>query len=60
MEKLLFNLISVVLEKLSPDIIGAIKSFIRRLDEMAKQTENPFDDMLMEIIKALTGEGESK
>lgn len=54
MEKLLFNLITVVLEKLSPEIINAIRSFIKRLDEMAKKTVNPFDDMIVEIIKTLT------
>lgn len=56
MEKLLFNLISIVLQRLSPEIINAIKSFIRRLDEMAKKTDNPFDDMIMEIIKSLMRE----
>ncbi len=54
MEKLLFNLITVLITKMSPEIIKAIRSFIDRLDEMAKATDNPFDDMVMDIIKTLT------
>ena len=54
MEKLLFNLITVVLTKMSPEIVKAIRSFITRLDEMASKTANPFDDMLIDIIKTLT------
>lgn len=54
MEKLLFNLITVVLQKMSPEIVKAIRSFINRLDEMASKTANPFDDMLIDIIKTLT------
>ena len=54
MEKLLFNLITVVLQKMSPEIVKAIRSFIERLDIMAQKTANPFDDMLVDIIKTLT------
>jgi len=41
MEKLLFNLITVVLQKMSPEIVKAIRSFIERLDIMAQKTSNP-------------------
>ena len=45
------KLIQAVLTSISPDIKDALKETILKLETKAKSTKNPFDDLLVELLK---------
>ena len=48
-------LIRIVLERISPEIAKAIKDGLDKAREKAKETKNPFDDLLIDCLIWLLG-----
>jgi len=48
-------LIRIVLERISPEIAKAIKDGLDKAKEKAKETKNPFDDLLIDCLIWLLG-----
>ncbi|MGE4413658.1 MAG: hypothetical protein AB7E45_08250 [Candidatus Caldatribacteriota bacterium] len=53
--KLFFDVLSKVLAGASPEIRNMIKNFLIDLEEKAKKTENPIDDILVMLLRIFTG-----
>jgi len=53
MNKLLEKLLPLILTVMSPEIKKAIAQLVVNLDEQAKKTPNPWDDMFVAILKSI-------
>ena len=53
MEKWIVFVIRLVLERISPEIKNFITTWLQQADEKAKATDNPFDDLIVDILKFL-------
>lgn len=53
MEKWIAFVIRLVLERISPEIREMIITWLTQAEERAKATENPFDDLIVDILKFL-------
>ena len=53
MNSILKKLIPLILATISPEVKDLMKSFIAKLDEQAKATSNPWDDMFVAILKEI-------
>jgi len=53
MNKLLEKLLPLILSVMSPEIKKAVAGFVQQLDEQAKKTPNPWDDMFVAILKSI-------
>lgn len=49
----LVRMIKIIIAKVSPGLKKAIKKGILNLEVKAKSTENPFDDLLVELLKEI-------
>lgn len=51
------NLLQIILDRISPELRKALADFIKRLEDQAKATPNPVDDILVAVLKfVLIGE----
>ena len=50
---LFFKIISIIITNVSPDLKEKLKAGIQDLKAKAKETKNPFDDLLMEFLEAV-------
>jgi len=55
MEKWLPMIIRMVLEKLSPVIASGLDKWLEDLEKSSKKTDNPWDDLFVDILKFLLG-----
>lgn len=55
MEKIVAKIIEHILENMSPELRGAIVDAVRLLETKAKVTKNPWDDILVMILKVALG-----
>ena len=53
MNKLLEKLLPLILSVMSPEIKKAVAQFVLQLEEQAKKTPNPWDDMFVAILKSI-------
>ena len=53
MEKILFKIFAAVLKAISPQIRALVVAFIKNLEIEAPKTPNPWDDLLVLILKVL-------
>jgi len=53
MEKILVKIIETAINKMSPQLRAAIKELITKLDNVAKTTPNPWDDIIVDLCKAI-------
>jgi len=53
MEKILVKIIETAIKQMSPQLRAAIKELIVKLDQVAKTTPNPWDDLLVMFAKAI-------
>lgn len=53
MERWIVFVIRLVLERISPEIQDFITTWLQQADEKAKATDNPFDDLIVDILKFL-------
>jgi len=51
MEVWIFRLIGLVVGVVSPEIKTSVAALLNKLEEQAKQTANPWDDMLVALLK---------
>ena len=51
----LLNLITLLLASLSPELRQEIKEAIERLEQKAKLTKNPIDDIAVMLLKIALG-----
>ena len=49
------SVLSVLFERLSPDIKKAMKDFLKGLLQKAEATPNPIDDLLVRFLASLLG-----
>lgn len=49
----LVKLLAVIITMISPEIKDYLKKIISDLDEKSKATANPFDDLLVELLKGI-------
>ena len=47
------KILSILITNISPDLKENISEAIRKLEVKAKATVNPFDDLLVELLKAI-------
>jgi hypothetical protein len=55
MDKWLAVLVRLVLERISPEIAALIKQSLQEAKKKAAETDNPFDDILVDILIWVTG-----
>jgi len=55
MDKWLAVLVRLVLERISPEIAELIKKSLQDAKKKAAETDNPFDDLLVDILIWVTG-----
>lgn len=53
MELWIFRLIGLVIGIVSPEIRTGVTELLDRLEEKAKKTDNPWDDMLVAMLKQI-------
>lgn len=51
MEKIIAKIIENVIGNMSPQLRSAITELVKRLEAIAKETKNPWDDILVMILK---------
>jgi len=49
------RLCQVLFSFISPEIREMLENFVKILEDKAKQTPNPFDDMAVSLLKAILG-----
>ena len=55
MEKIIAKVIEKMITQLSPQLRITVEEAVRRLEETSKQTKNPWDDILVMILKVAMG-----
>lgn len=55
MEKIVAKIIEKIISNMSDQLRTEIKVWVKRLDEVAKATKNPWDDILVMILKVALG-----
>mgnify|MGYP000349664063 CR=1 FL=1 len=53
MEKLILTIITSLIPIVSPEIKGAMDQWLNEMAARAAKTPNKFDDLLVEILKAI-------
>ncbi len=53
MEKILYKILAAILKAISPQIRAIVVEFIKRLEVEAPKTPNPWDDLLVLVLKVL-------
>lgn len=53
MNALLLRILILVVASLSPQVRKALEQLLIGLEEQAKRTDNPWDDILVEILKSI-------
>lgn len=53
MNKWIFNLITMVVTVMSPELRKGLESVVNELETQAKKTANPWDDILVGLLKTL-------
>lgn len=53
MNEWILRMISVVIAAATPEILESLDRLVRELDEKAKATPNPIDDVLVGLLKAI-------
>lgn len=53
MNKWIFSLIALIINVISPELRIGLESWLDDLDEKAKATSNPWDDMLVALLKSV-------
>jgi len=53
MNKIIEKLLPLILTVLTPEIKKAVAQFVLQLDEQAKKTPNPWDDIFVDILKGI-------
>jgi len=53
MEKFIFKILAAVLKAISPQIRNLIVVFLKNLEVEAPKTPNPWDDLLLLVLKVL-------
>ncbi len=53
MDKILARFIPLILSVISPEIKQLVADFVIQLEANAKKTPNPWDDMLVELLKVI-------
>lgn len=54
MDKWIWKLISLVIPVVTPALRDMLAEFLGKLEESAKKTPNPYDDILVDMLKAIT------
>ncbi|KKN33024.1 hypothetical protein LCGC14_0807930 [marine sediment metagenome] len=50
---IIVKIISIIISNVSPELKNKLKISIQDLKAKAKETKNPFDDLLMEFVEAV-------
>ena len=53
MNELLLHILLLVLTQISPDVKKDLQDLLSRLESLTKATPNPWDDVLVGILKTL-------
>lgn len=53
MNEWIFRVIELVIGIVSPEIRTGVVELLDKLDEKAKQTKNPWDDMLVAMLRTI-------
>ena len=55
MEKIFAKIIQKIMEQMSDSLRKEILAVVQKLENVAKQTQNPWDDILVLILKVVIG-----
>lgn len=55
MEKIISKIVEKIISNMSEQLRTEIKIWVKRLDEVAKATKNPWDDILVMLLKVALG-----
>ena len=55
MEKLIAKIVEKILEQMSDNMREELIVLIKRLDTVAEESENPWDDILVLVLKVIVG-----
>ena len=55
MEKIIAKIVENVIARMSPQLRDAIEGLVEKLETVAKETKNPWDDLLVIILKVALG-----
>ena len=51
----LMRILPTVMEQVTPALRSSLVAWIIRFEEQAKETDNPYDDILAELLKVIFG-----
>ena len=54
------NFLVKVLTSMTPEIVNGLRHAVKELDESAKKTSNPIDDIFTGLLRGILGDPESK
>ena len=57
MHAILMKIFLSVIRNATPDLIRMLRDAVLELDKKAKETPNPWDDILCEVLKGITSAG---
>lgn len=55
MEKVIARILEEMLKRMSPELRAAIIDAVKKLDETAKKTPNPWDDLVVFVLMVALG-----
>ena len=50
---LIIKILPIIISNISPALRETVKQIVLELEKKAKTTQNPFDDMLVELLKVI-------
>ena len=53
LSSLFVKILPLLLVNVTPDLRGVLVSFLDKLEQTAKQTKSPFDDILVSVLRAV-------
>jgi len=55
MERIMSKLVEEMIRKMSPQMRSTLVEYVDGLEDMAETTKNPWDDILVIVLKAVLG-----
>lgn len=55
MDKVIAKVLEKIINNMSDNLRAEIIQFVKRLEEVAKKSENPWDDILVMVLKVALG-----
>lgn len=55
MEKLIVRIVEEMIKRISPEMRSYLEEYVKKLEKLSLETKNPWDDILVMVLKAVLG-----